>query len=70
MSGILGAPSVTVIDASIAGPSTTCVSADTPVGRSIETMGTPSAFRSATTVSRKPFNRPCNPVPRIASTTS
>ena len=40
-SGIFGAPSVTVIDASIASPSSSCVSADRPVGRSIATTGTP-----------------------------
>ena len=42
-SGIFGAASVTVIDASIASPSTSCESADTPVGRSIATTGTPEA---------------------------
>ena len=42
-SGIFGAARVTVIDASIASPSTSWVSADRPVGRSIATIGTPEA---------------------------
>ena len=58
MSGIFGAASVTVIDASIASPSSSCESADTPVGRSMATTGTPRPFTSATTVSSKPVSGP------------
>ena len=44
-SGIFGAASVTVIDASIAGPPTVALSAETPVGRSIATIGTPERIQ-------------------------
>ena len=47
-----------------------CVSADSPVGRSIATTGTPSALTSATTVSSSPVSGPRKPVPKIASTIS
>ena len=60
-SGIFGAASVTVIVASTAGPARPAVSAETPVGRSIATIGTPSPFMSATTVSRSPESGPRKP---------
>ena len=69
-SGIFGAASVTVIDASTAGPSSAALSADRPVGTSMATIGTPRPLRSATTVSSSPVSGPRKPVPRIASTTS
>ena len=45
----------------MASPSSSCESADTPVGRSIATTGTPSPLTSATTVSSRPGQRTVEP---------
>ena len=68
-SGILGEASVTVIDACTAWPTTCDVSAERPLGRSIDTTGTSSVLRSATTVSSSPASGGLSPVPTIASMT-
>ena len=60
-SGILGDASVTVIAACTAWPTTCDVSAERPLGRSIDTTGTSSVFRSATTVSSRPGERRLEP---------
>ncbi len=69
-SGSFGAASVTVIDASMQSPIRCGVSADSPLGRSIETIGMPEALTSATTVSSMPASADFRPVPKIASTIS
>ena len=56
-SGSFGAPSVTVMAASIASPTRSDVSADRPEGRSIATTGMPEPLTSATTVSSMPWQR-------------
>src|ERR1700682_3065473 len=65
-----GAASVTVMPASIESPIGWCESADSPDGRSIETIGMPDAFTSATTVSMRPDSGAFRPVPKIESTMS
>ena len=70
MSGSFGVASVTVIDASMQSPMTCGVSADRPLGRSIETIGIDEAFTSATMVSIIPPSADFRPVPKIASTMS
>ena len=69
-SGSFGAASVTVIDASMQSPIRCGVSADRPLGRSIETIGMSDALTSATTVSSMPASADFRPVPKIASTIS
>ena len=70
-SGSFGAPSVTVIDASMQSPIRSGVSADSPLGRSIDTIGMSDALMSATTVSSIPASgATSSPVPKIASTIS
>ena len=69
-SGSFGAASVTVIEASMQSPSRCGVSADRPLGRSIETIGMPDALTSATTVSIIPPSGDFRPVPKMASTIS
>ena len=69
-SGSFGAASVTVIDASMQSPTRCGVSADRPLGRSIETIGMSEALTSATTVSIMPPSADFRPVPKMASTIS
>ena len=69
-SGSFGAASVTVIDASMQSPIRCGVSADSPLGRSIDTIGMADALTSATTVSIMPPSAAFSPVPKIASTIS
>ena len=69
-SGSFGAPSVTVVSASIDSPIGSTASADSPDGRSIDTTGIPDALTSAMTVSMRPDTGALRPVPKIASTMS
>ena len=69
-SGSFGAPSVTVRVASIVSPIRPVVSADKPDGRSTDTIGTPDALRSSTTVRQRPSSGRASPVPKSASTTT
>ncbi len=67
-SGTLGAPSVTVSAAWMAGPITSWVSAETPLGRSIAITGTGELLTSSTIVSIRPDSGDFRPVPNRAST--
>ena len=61
---------MTVIDASMQSPISCGVSADRPLGRSIDTIGMSEALTSATTVSIMPVSGDFRPVPNMASTIS
>ena len=65
-----GAASVTVIDAETHWPTRCGVSAESPLGRSTDTIGMSITLTSATTVSSSPASGAPRPVPTIASTMS
>ena len=67
-SGSLGAPSVTVVSASIESPIGSTASAERPEGTSIDTTVIPAALTSAMTDSMRPDTGALRPVPKIAST--